>query len=246
MLLEKREQGMGRGGRQNIVKCLSTALSWGTKQGIISTNVAKGKAPRYKAPESPPPTDAEMAKIRQAARDRHDAYGDAIILGSLTGMREAEICGLTVGSWDPEKRVLRMDTTILKAPRGFTRGKGKTGPRNLRIKNAEAIEVIEANCLDDEGNPKHDREFLFGEGTEKPMMPDLLGKAYRATVKGLINPRRHQTFHGLRHYVATKLGEDPNIPATSAAAYLGHDVKVFWKTYCHSRSQEEVADALAL
>lgn len=182
----------------------------------------------------------EPNSLDPKSRERLLAYLDvaddtsanlAIKLAMVTGMREAEICGLQWRNVDLKEGVIKVRTALGRDGSRYYLKETKTGAsrRNVPINPGTAEELTRhrARMIEDcfqAGIGMQPDFFVFGNIDGTFFSPHELGRQFRAISKslGLIGTEgKTATFHDLRHtFISTAITSGAD--AKTVASIVGH------------------------
>ena len=212
-----------------LLKCL---FKYAAKTLHIANPMDDVDFKREKTPEIRLLDADEEARLGQFLAKDPSRTAMGIILCKATGLRIGELCALTWGDVDLEKRILTVRHTIqrIQAKNGarrtkivITEPKSETSKRSIPIPEF-LMETLRKYC------GKYN-EFVLS-GTEKPVEPRTMQNRFARILKNAKLPSVH--FHALRHMFATKcikLGFDMK----TLSELLGHSgVEITMNLYVHS------------
>ncbi len=257
---QKELEGMGRSGGtiNRAYHCLKNACEFAVQCGDMDAEMfvacfpRKRKDPPRPAEPDPNPLDDSSLDLLNMLIDRSNAQGDpsdfmvCVELSLLTGMREAEVCGLRWKDVDLEGSKLfptgsiHVQNVLSRYGNTFIEAKPKTKAGNRiiplnddlrallvsrREQQARAMEAEGADLEATNGLPPLEL-YVCGDVNGKYTHPTVLSRSWRAFAQGNdlrgIKGRR-VVFHDLRHTFATQ------------AIHEGVDVEVVSKILGHSK-----------
>lgn len=196
--------------------------------------------------------------INYASIHPNHGLATAIMIGSFTGMRRAEICGLRWGNVDFDNRIIQIENDLIAVKKKGEKGKTlKLSPTKTR--ESERYLPI-AKPLEDflrrELQRQQRENYAFGvpcnQGTPVVrgkfgswIYPDTITTNFKSFVRELeIDPAT--SFKSLRSGVASVLAE-AGVPVTEISALLGHsDISTSIRYYIKYASKASAAAVDAL
>jgi integrase len=213
---------------------LRAALSTGQRWGWVPTNAAAlARAPRVPKKDPVAPTIAEVSALVRALEVQDPDLACIVILGSLTGLRRGELCGLRWGDIEGTTLHVRRSWVMangnlhLKLPKA---GQERTAPLSgsawltlCRIASAQLERAQAAGTM-----PPDDGWVLSADGIgNDPRSPHTVGRAITAGARKAgvkISP------HSLRRFAGSYLIAN-GVDIRTAASQLGHDPRVLLGHY---------------
>ena len=212
-----------------LLKCL---FKYAAKTLHIANPMDDVDFKREKTPEIRLLDADEETRLGRFLAENPSRTAMGIILCKATGLRIGELCALTWGDIDLEKRILTVRHTIqrIQVRNGsrktkiiMTEPKSESSKRSIPIPEF-LVKILKEYC----GKSK---EFVLS-GTEKPVEPRTMQNRFAKILKNAKLPSVH--FHALRHMFATKciqLGFDMK----TLSELLGHSgVEITMNLYVHS------------
>jgi integrase len=230
---------------------LRRALKDAQRDGIVNRNVAAlASPPRAEPPEMHSLTAAQVGRLVDATAD--DDHGPLYALAVGSGLRAGELCGLRWSDVDLEGRSLVVRRSLIRASGGgYELAEPKTarsrrtvmlpsvaleGLRRQKARQAAARLAAGPAWQDTAG-------LVFTDAVGRPVRPDALSAAFRATADRLGLAVR---LHDLRHTAAT-LMLAAGVPLKVVSEALGHSsIVVTADIYAHVTPdlRREAADAM--
>lgn len=222
---------------------LSTAVKW---QVIFSNPCERVDPPKVEYKESRYLDENEAAQLFEALEGERFKYAGLIQILVYTGMRRAELCGL---SWEDvdfiNKKIYIHKNSCYTPQKGIYTGKTKTrrSTRTIAISDG-AVEVLKdyrdwQNTIKSElGTYWQDSGRICTKDDGRPMHPDTLTGWFGKFVKRKSVPQI--CLHSLRHTNAS-LMIAAGTPLKIVADRLGDSVQTASRVYIH---QIESADAV--
>lgn len=200
-------KGMTAANLRHVHRVLAAILRFGWRKGrLTSVETEKVTLPEYIAPDIKPPSNEQMLRVWNELPDV--AWGRAVRLLALTGMRRGEVVGLR---WeDYTGRTIKVRHSIVETKAGL-RIKAPKGKRTRDVTlNEPARRVIESQPRVSEWI------FTSDAGPARPGWVSLMWNRWRKGhgVEGV-------RVHDIRHWYATYAIER-GAPVASVAAQLGH------------------------
>jgi integrase len=247
-LLERMYAGLlvhgGRGGRRlalgtirYIHAVLHKALTDAVRTGLLQTNVSDRVAlPR----RDPGRTDLDdrlhvwtAAQVRTFLRltcddPHHDLW--AVALG--TGMRRGELLGLRWQDVAPDRRTVRVASSLtIIDGRPRLKATKTNHVRHLHIDAHTAAAIERQRDRGDEAIRHDELDLVFTDEIGEPLIPQRITHRFRRLVRSLPLPTIR--LHDARHTHATLLLQ-AGVPIKVAAERLGHaNITVTLDTYAH-------------
>lgn len=234
---------------------LRKALQDAVRKKLRRTNPADDASPpKVSSTRAPERTVWTPAQLRAFLAEQTDSYYFPVWhLAGFTGMRRAELCGLTWDAVDLDGAALYVHRTLTTVEGVPTWGDVKTGRSRRRI----ALDPGTVAMLRRHRAAQAKQRLMFGAGwtdsgcvftgpTGAPLHPDSVGQAFeRVAVAKAGRPRL--TLHGLRHSHCTHLLV-AGVDVKTVSERMGHASVAFTlDTYGHVMpgSQEAAAAAVA-
>lgn len=174
----------------------------------------------------------EMERLTDVLKDDNSTYGDLCLIDLKTGLRLAEILGITPNDLDFKNHILSVNKTWnYKNKGGFIPTKNASSVRDIYM-DPSTEKLWKRNMKD-----VNDDETIFGELiTYNSTINSYLTKACRVAKTPRIS------FHGLRHTHASYLITQ-GVSIQSVANRLGHsDTTTTQETYIHLLKKLEMQD----
>jgi integrase len=152
-------------------------------------------------------------------------YYVAFLIGTNTGMRMAEVLGLTFDNVDLENKVIHIRQQYISADRKLVSSlKTETSAASLRINDnlANAIRELKARVEEEKqtaGDKYEDHNLIVCSNKGKPIHHSTLGVHLHKACEKLGLPKCH--FHILRHSFITAVAREVKDPA-EASRYARH------------------------
>lgn len=233
-------------GSRTTNKCLTLLvgiMGYGVQHGLANRNAAEGM-------EKLPMKEGEgrvieqnvltPAELRQTIDSATGVYRVPIMLGALTGARQAEILGLQWGDIDWNRRTAEIRRTWRR--NAFYEPKTKASRRAVELSD-ELVSDLKRWRL---ACPKSEHDLVCPAANGRPMQSsDLLRTGFLPALRraGV----RKVRFHDLRHSFASNLLCD-GIDVVTVSKALGHaNVHITLTTYAHAipKERQGAADAMA-
>ncbi len=172
-------------------------------------------------------------------------------LAATTGMRRAELAGLTWRCTDLDGARVSVEQQLLATRGGCTFGPPKSARSRRTIAlDDETVEALrshrDAQLLERAlaGDTYQDRDLVFCDPLGGPIHPNTLTGRFAALRKAAGIPEGR--LHGLRHTAATLMLTE-GVPVHIVAARLGDHPNVILATYAHllPQSDEQAAEKVA-
>jgi integrase len=177
-----------------------------------------------------PPSEAEVDKLIDAARELEPWFGSWLTVAAFTGARAGEVCGIQWTDIDIEAGTVDIVRNITRTGKENPTKTGPKGQRRVPV-NAETLDAIAQ--LDVSG------PWLFPRGDDQPLRPDGAAKRLeRVCERTGVRVSPHQ----LRHFFVTQMLGD-GCPVPDVAGFIGDSPKTVLQTYAHwipSRSRQYV------
>ncbi len=207
-----------------LYKALKQAVRW----KLIQRNVCEAvTVPRRDSPEMRPLTPEEARRFVYAASgDRLEALW---ILAISTGMRQGELLGLRWRDVDFQRRVVRINQTLVtgSGSQTFEKPKTKSSRRSISL-TRRALQALQAH----RGKAGDGDGLVFTSASGGPLDPaNLRRRGFNQLLKRADLPPIR--FHDLRHTAATLLLA-ANVHPKIVQNMLGHaNISVTLDTYSH-------------
>lgn len=202
----------GRRMANYVLQVLSLIFTWGVPRGYVKTNTIKG------VPKVPRPKGArkvnrpwEIEEFRTVLKEAKGGLKRAIALGGFAGVSEADVRKLTVEDNIKEVTVIQKSKMVRVKLLEYVRQKTDTPvSQTLHPELAEILEPTTSGLLvaGRKGKPY----------TENGFQGSFFKLIRKLTKENKVKPGL--TFHGLRHFVATKLA-DEGADSKTIASVLG-------------------------
>lgn len=263
-----RHDGLSEKSVSHVHNALRAMLAQAVEDGVIASNPADEKRARRAMPERV--SDEHRVSESDYWRD-HEARaflahrreaGDALVtvweLALATGLRRAELAGLTWanvdldrvdkdGNPDPVVRV-RRSTTAVRGKAVTTEGRGRKagktraahrdvplGPSTVALLRAHRTAQAAARLAAAPGEWVESGHVFTGP-TGEPINPNSLSRRWAASVRAA--GVRPVTLHGTRHFAISAWLSD-GVPVVKVSEYAGHaDPGVTWRVYAHAISDD--------
>lgn len=219
---------------ETTFQTLANLLACAVEDGRLARNPASGaRLPKAHTAPLVPLTPVEVKALVAALPDRYRAAG---VLAAGTGLRQAELFGLTIDRVDFMGRSLRVDRqlwTPRDGPPVFAPPKTKASYRAIAL-SPLVTSVLSAHVATFSHGPDG---HLFTIDAGRPVNRTMASKTFRRArdSAGLLNI----TWHDLRHHHASVLLSAGVSPAL-VAERLGHSIETLLRTYAHViRSDED-------
>ncbi|MDP7201217.1 MAG: tyrosine-type recombinase/integrase [Dehalococcoidia bacterium] len=222
---------------QYIHAVLRRALGQAEKWGNVARNVAKlVDAPRVVRTEIKPFTAEESRAFIQAIQD--ERLEALYILAIATGLRQAELLGLSWSDINLEKRQVTVRNTlqVIDGEYQLAEPKSAKGRRTLVLPGivVDPLLVHRGKQVADKlraGSRWHDSDLVFTSRYGTPINRHNLTRDFQALLKRVGLPR--QRFHDLRHTAASLLLAQ-NVQPRDLMEILGHSqISLTMNTYGH-------------
>ena len=209
------------------VQYLGAMLESAVDDGLIARNPVRGaKRPRVEPGPVLPYTAAELDRLWAHAEPW---FRIALVLGTMAGLRQGELTGLTRDRIDFPRRTLKVDRQLVTPAAGapaFGPPKTRTSYRTIPLADV-AVENIASHIEQFGTGPQGLVLHENGEAVRRQRFGHLW-RQLRASA-GLPASAK---FHNTRHtFASTLLSGGVGVPA--AAEYLGHTPAVLLRTYAH-------------
>lgn len=215
---------------------ISGAYTRAVRLEVVARNPARGAAPaRPPLPQITPPTDADVARLIDAAGD----FTAALLLAASTGMRRGELVGIQWGDIDFAAATITIRRAVTWTARSGTQIKDvKNGVRGERVialdpATLTALRTLRTTQLEQLlalGLPMHADRFVFARRTGEPWRPDFV--TYRFAKLRTELGLDHVRLYDVRHWMITSMlaaGE----PVATVAGRAGHDPVTMLRRYWH-------------
>ena len=235
---------------------LSGAFKFAMRMELVHRNpVSVVSPPPVKRTEIPPPEISPIRRVLDLASSDGNLLYTAIHLVAYTGMRRGEAMGLQWENVDLQKRILRVETSLVQTKTGVIQEPPKTdsGQRTVDL-DTGTVRVLEEHrrrqveMQQTMGEMFRDRGWVFADEQGDPISPKRLYDTVKRYGKRVGHPE--MTVRSLRHFHASLMlqnGENPVV----VSKRLGH-LKVSTTTdiYAHvlpgwqKQAADEFADAM--
>lgn len=245
------ERGLSAQTVRHARSTLRRALHDAQRDGLVNRNVAAlAHPPRADRREMRALTAAEVGRLLAATAD--DPLGPLYALAVGSGLRAGELCGLRWSDVDLPARSLVVRRSMARAHGG---GYELAEPKTARSRRTVMLPAVAVDGLRRQkarqaadklaaGTGWQDRHGLaFTDAVGRPVRPDALSAAFRATADRLALPVR---LHDLRH-TAASLMLAAGVPLKVVSEALGHSsIGITADTYAHVTPdlRREAADAM--
>lgn len=223
--------GLSQASVKRVHATLSAGLSWAVLNGKVPTNVAKTVKVSPGVSRVKTPSLDQVKAFLAVLEQRKDFVPMLARFLIETGCRAGEACALT---WDRVEDlpsgayVITIDRTITKDDQGrYVVG---TDTKTNRSRNI----IVEATAL-----PPRSDGFVFAKRGDTFTRPDFLTAAFSACWDRVAPNRDFDPVHGLRHFVATMLANDPSVSATTIKQRLGWSTTRMLDRYSHGLQSED-------
>ena len=217
-----------------MLSALSTWCGWLLRQGLLASNPV-GKVPRPKQDRKLPQfyTEKAMENYFDESRSRVEEHpGDFRIFRNRmlmlvlysTGMRRAELCGLKIEDFDPQRKLFRV------------LGKGDK-LREIPVPALICQEILLYLEKLEETYPDNPQGKFFLTDKGAPLYLAFVDNVVRRELSGLEGFTGRKSPHVLRHSLATHLlnrGAD----LTSIKEILGHSSLAATQVYTHNSFEQ--------
>ncbi|BCJ28282.1 site-specific integrase [Actinocatenispora sera] len=230
-------------------KALTDALAW----HYVTENVAASvKPPRVPKRRRPVWTPKQLGTFLAYART--DRFYALYLVVATTGMRRAEVCGLTWSAVDIEAGHLAVDPgsprVVVDGRAETSDGKTDNAPRLLSLDKVTVDALREWRTVQRSERPFYDEEYdgtdlLFTWEDGRPIHPDVVRQRFHRMAAACGLPRIR--LHDVRHSYATaalKAGVHPAV----VSRRLGHASEAFtMSVYTHvlPGMDRDAADTIA-
>jgi integrase len=230
---------------------LRRALHDAQRDGLLTRNVAAlARPPRIERREMHALSPAEVARMVDGTAD--DLHGPLYAVLATTGLRLGEALGLEWGDVDLTGRSLTVRRSMAKAHRG---GYELAEPKTSRSRRTVMLPAIALEALRRRkaaqaaarlaaGSAWQDQaRIVFTDAVGRPLRPDAVSAAFRATAARLGLPVR---LHDLRHTAASLLLA-AGVPLKVVSETLGHSsIAITADVYAHVTPdlRREAAEAM--
>lgn len=210
---------------RNEFSALRRALEVARRHRLITENVCHlVSAPRVEREERQPLTPEEVRKFLAAAQGH--PWEAAFVLTASTGLRRAEVLGLSWADVDLVAGSVRVERTLVRYDRGFHRDAPKTASsrRSIAIP-PPVVEVLKrhrAQQVEERLRASawlNEWDLVFVDGPGAPIEFRRLHDEFHALLKRA--KVRRVRFHDLRHGAATYLLAS-GVPMKVVQEVLGH------------------------
>jgi len=244
------QDGLAIATRRQTHAVLHRALRDAVRWGRLARNPADmADPPALARTRAQAWTASELARFLDHVKD--DRLFPLWRLAATTGMRRAELAGLTWRCLDLENGRLSVEQQLLPTRGGVSFGPPKSSlSRRTIALDEETVRVLQGHRETQKlertlaGDAYADRDLVFADELGGPVHPQRLTQRFgeRRKAAGLTTG----TLHVLRHTCAT-LALTAGVPVHIVAARLGDDPKTVLGTYAHllPRSDEVAAERLA-
>jgi len=238
---------------RNVHAMMHVAMRDATSWHYVAENVvASVKPPRVPKRRRPVWTPKQLDKFLAYARK--DRFYALYRLAALTGMRRAELCGLTWVAVDLEAGHLAVDPgsprVVVDGHAETSDGKTDNAPRLLALDRATIDALHEWRTVQRSERPFYDEEYdgtdlLFTWEDGRPIHPDVVRQRFHRMAAACNLPRIR--LHDIRHSYATaalKAGVHPAV----VSRRLGHASEAFtMSVYTHvlPGMDRDAADTIA-
>ena len=246
-----RERGLSAQTIRHARSTLRRALHDAQRDGLVNRNVAAlARPPRADRREMRALTAAEVGRLLASTADA--PYGPLFAVAVGSGMRAGELCGLRWSDVDLPARSLVVRRSMARADGG---GYELAEPKTARSRRTVMLPAVAVEGLRRQkarqaadklaaGTDWQDRDGLtFTDALGRPVRPDALSAAFRATADRLGLPVR---LHDLRH-TAASLMLGAGVPLKVVSETLGHSsIAITADVYAHVTPElrREAADAI--
>ncbi|WP_151530568.1 MULTISPECIES: site-specific integrase [Corynebacterium] len=222
------DKGVSETTARRMCSILSGAINYAVELGILSKNVVKvpratGKGSRA-VQRSQLPTVEQIRAVADCLasgvqldgkrlRRSNPALAAMVLCAAGTGMRVSELCGLQVQSVDFLRRSVHVTAQISRSGGRLAALKTPAADRVLPVSN-ELITILDRQCAG-----KGREEFAFTNTGGRPMSASSAGQALRS-IMGHVGA--DFTFHGLRHFYASRL-IDAGLSVAAVQRLMGHE-----------------------
>jgi integrase len=213
--LKLRDKVFNKSGRRManyVLQVLSLIFTWGLPRGYVKTNTIKG------IPKVPRPKDArkvnrpwEIEEFRTVLREAKGGLKRAIALGGFAGVSEADVRSLTLEDNIKQVTIIQKSKMVRVTLLEYVRQKTDTPvSQTLHPELAEILAPVKSGLL---VTGRKGRAY-----TENGFQSSFFKLIRKLSKEKKVKPGL--TFHGLRHFVATKLA-DEGADAKTIASVLG-------------------------
>lgn len=232
------KKGLSQSTVLKVHRFLHLAFKYAIAWGYLRFNPADGvKAPSPERKEMVIPTDKEIKMLLNATRGKPMYW--PIYIGSTTGMRLGEICGLQEKSVDLKEKKYIVQQTLKRINGKLILKTTKTaGSRRPVPFLPGTIEELKKYSKERARNrlkygPKYkDAGYFLQREHGQAMQPDDVSKAFKKLIRDF-GMSEDITFHSLRHYHATWLFLQ-GVPIKVVSERLGHSsVRITLDIYSH-------------
>lgn len=239
------DKGLGPKSTRECVSVLAQVMKVALRARAIKDNPAAGhhiRVPKQRGQVLP------LDKLLRLVDEVQAEYRTAVLLLIYTGLRPAEMCGLRVRSFDPQRRLLTVNETLSPIGRELVAGPTKSDQeRVLPLPGFIAEEVVAyLDARRAQGGPTNPEDHLFLNPSARPINRDSFRKhVLRPALVRAGLPEDFRTYD-MRHSHASQLidlGANP----LAVKERLGHtDILTTFRRYGHlfEGVQQQLADDL--
>lgn len=229
---ETHEKSTIRDFHRHLKACIQDIVYEGLleKDPTYKVKIPQGKA--HKVTRSKYLEEDEIERLTKVLEEDNSTYGDLCLIDLKTGMRLAEILGITPSDLDFNNHIISINKTWnYKGGGGFIPTKNASSVRDIYMD--PSTEQLWRRNMEGAG----DNEAIFGSLiTYNSVVNDYLTKVCKKAKVPRI------TFHGLRHTHASYLIAQ-GVSIQSVANRLGHaDTTTTQQTYIHLLKKLEMQD----
>jgi integrase len=224
----------GRRMANYVLQVLSLIFSWGLPRAYVKTNTIKGvpKVPRAKGARKVN-RPWEIEEFRIVLKEAKGGLKRAVALGGFAGVSEADVRSLTLEDNIKQVTIIHKSKMVRVRLLEYVRQKTDTPvSQTLHPELAEILEPVQSGLLVTGRKGKAYTENGFQSSFFKLIRKLTKEKKVKL---GL-------TFHGLRHFVATKLA-DEGADAKTIASVLGQKTVQMAEHYSEEFDRKKRAQA---
>ena len=237
------DKGLSRKYIGDIISIVKTFAKWVKKTYHFENRIADISVPKSKHVSVDILSHAEQEKLCKHIKSHPDNYNIGIYIALNTGIRIGELCALTWGDIDLEKKTLRVTKTAQRI--AVDEEERKTAVRLTSPKTESSVrEIPLPEYLADFLKPfAGDRDSYVLSGTSRIVEPRVMTFSFKRTLKEANVPS--VKFHSLRHCFATNCLQ-AGFDIKTLSEILGHaNAATTMKIYIHS-SMERKRECMSL
>jgi integrase len=239
------EMDVSPGTAGNVLRVLGPLMQHAVKARMIPRNpVPEANRPKVQRQHGGESLQVlTPQQVADVANEVGDSYRTLVLFAAYTGLRAGEIMALRVRDVNP----LLRRVTVRESVSDVNGHLLIVTPQNGRTRTLPLAAFL-VEPLERQMTGKTPDEFLFGNGTDRPLRHgNFYGRHFKPAVRRALPAELHSLrFHDLRHTCASLLIHEGMHPL-AVSRYLGHSsIQITMDRYGHlfPDEQDRLADAL--